>query len=924
VIDAVDGDSRPFDVAVIGMAGRFPGARDVESLWALLSEGREGITWFTDDELLANGVEPKVLADPAYVRARPVLEDIEAFDAAFFGLAASEARVLDPQQRLFLEHAWHSLEDAGYDPRRFEGAVGVYAGSAISTYLLRNLAPRVDVAEQYDEITLAVGNSPDSISTRVGYLFDLHGPCYSVQSYGSTSLVAVCAAATALVQGECDMALAGGVAVHLPHMVGYTYRPGGIRSPDGRCRSFDAEGAGTPVGSGLGIVVLRRLEDALADGDNIRAVLRGWAVNNGGSRSAGFMAPGVQGLGDVVTEAIALAGVTSSSISYIEAQGSGTAFGDAIEIAALQHALGPDSSCTIGSVNSNLGHLDHAAGVTGLIKSVMALEHEIIPPSLNFATPNPQLLENSNLEVATSAIPWGRTENARRCGVTSYGIGGTNAHVVLEEAPSRIDRAPALRRHQVLVWSAANPNSLEAMSSNLAEYLTSEGAQRLDDIAFTLQTGRAAFSHRRAIVGSSLGDSVEALRQRPVRTRSDVMADRPVGFLIAGVGEQYLGIAGSIYDTEPAFRERIDASSSILPADVWGHVRLLVGERRGAVGDGPMDLPALMGRGQPIADPAAASLARTEALQPALFVVWCALADTLRGWGIEPAITLGYSLGEYVAAYLAGVISFEDALSLVCFRAELISRLPAGAMMVLGVGEQETSELIAETSLPIDVAGVNSPNMTVVGGPVETLDELRARIDKAIPSRLLETTHAFHSRMLVDASPELTAFVREHVSLRKPRVPYVSNVTGRMVTEDEATDPGYWAEHMCSPVRFVEGASVLLEQRDLVLLEIGPGSSLGAMVRSNPACDANHWSSIVATLPTRSDPRSCDAVLAEAIGHLWLEGVTLDWIAYNRNHGGRRVPLPRYQFTRDRHWIEAARHPDDGAHLRDHESAVDV
>ncbi len=558
-------DSRPLDVAVIGMAGRFPGASDIDEFWAMLADGRDAMERLSDAELIANGAQPALVANPGYVRTGPILKDIELFDAGFFGFAPDYARILDPQQRLFLESSWHALEDAGHDPRQFDGLIGVFAGSDVSTYLFNNLVGRLDVIASVDQLQLGLANDKDAIATRVGYLLDLRGPCYGIQSYCSTSLVAVCAAATSLVHGECDIALAGGVSVSVPQGTGYLYQDNGMISADGRCRAFDADADGTPMGSGVGVVVLRRLADAIADGDHIRATLRGWAVNNDGGLKVGFTAPGVRGQSAVVADAIAAAAVPPSTIDYIEAHGTGTPLGDSVEIAALQRVFRAGTKRAIGSVKTNVGHLNHAAGVTGLIKTVLSLEHGTIPATVNYSSPNPQLLDPEVLTVVTEATPWPAfDDHPPRAGVSAFGIGGTNAHVVLEQAPAAVARPEPVREYHALTWSARSDAAAAQLTESLRAQLADGRSDRLGDVAFTLQTGRAAFEHRRCLVARSAEEAAHALAdpaRRGVLARVEPSVDRPVGLLIAGVGEQYPGMAGRIYATRRPF-----ASGSTLAA----------------------------------------------------------------------------------------------------------------------------------------------------------------------------------------------------------------------------------------------------------------------------------------------------------------------------------------------------------------------
>ncbi|WP_208613348.1 type I polyketide synthase [Amycolatopsis tolypomycina] len=879
-----DSSISPADIAVVGMAGRFPGADDVGALWETVRAGRSGITRFTDDELLKAGVPADRLGDPAYVKAGAVVTGVEEFDAGFFGINPKEAQILDPQHRLFLEHSQHALEDAACDPARFDGAIGVFAGCAWSTYLTHNLTP-ANAAREMGEIAIALGNDKDTLATRVSHTLGLSGPAFAVQSACSTSLVAVCVAASSLANFECDVALAGGVSIGVPHRVGYLYQQGGIAPPDGECRAFDAAGLGAPLGGGVGVVALRRLEDALADGDRVFAVLRGWAVNNDAGRKVGFTAPGVEGQATVIAEALAAAGLEPADIGYVEAHGTGTALGDAAEIAALQQVFA-GQSLRIGSVKTNVGHLDRAAGVTNLIKAALSLHHEEIPPTRNLGTPNPQLTAGgAELTVVTERTPWPRTDTPRRAGVSAFGIGGTNAHVVLEEAP--LLSPTTATGPELLVWSARSAAAADAATANLAAHLSDSG-DALADVAHTLQSGRTTFGHRRMLVADSAGEAARLLASGAASASSDAGTGRRVGFLIAGTGEQYPGLAAELYETAPVFRAELDRCRALLGTSVLDE---MLGAREGSGG-----LAALLGRGGR-GDRAGD---RTEVLHPALFAVEYALAQLVRSWGVEPAVLAGYSLGEYVAACLAGVLSLEDALALVTYRAELIAGLPGGAMAAVPLPVEDVRARIE--GLDLDVAALNGPQLTVVSGTASAVEALRASLGD-IPCRPLATTHAFHSRQLASLRDELTAWVSENVTLSAPAIPYVSNVTGELVTE--APEPGYWAEHLCAPVRFDDVLATVLADEDTVLLELGPGRSLGAMVRGHRACAPSRWASVIPTLPGADDPASASVALTEAAGRLWLAGVELDWPGVRGGRAARRVGLPGYPFQRSRYWIDA-------------------
>ena len=895
-------------IAIVGMAGRFPGAKSVAELWRGLVAGEEALTHFADEELIASGVDPALLEDPAYVKAGMVLDRIDLFDAGLFGYAPREAQLMDPQQRLFLEEAWSGLEDAGCDPTRFPGAIGVFAGSALSTYLMRNLAPG-EADESEDLVQVLLGNDKDSLATRVAYDLDLRGPCYSVQSYCSTSLVAVSAAATSLLSGECDVALAGGVAITVPQHAGYLYQEGGLLSPDARCRAFDASAQGTPIASGVGVVVLKRAEDAVADRDHIYAVIRGWAVNNDGSIKVGFTAPGVRGQAAVVAEAVANAAVDPADIGYIEAHGTGTALGDASEVAALRKAFGEHSGpawCALGSVKTNVGHLDRAAGVTGLIKAALAVRHGLIPPSLNYVRPNPEAdLEGSPFFVNAELRSWRAGSGKRRvAGVCAFGMGGTNAHVVVEEAPAALPVQGGGREPHLVVLSARSRAAADEAMERLGTHLM-DSDDELADVAWSLQVGRREFDHRRAVVAGSRDEAIDALRGKSGGALSSevVVSERPVGFLLAGVGEHYAGMGGSLYSDERAFREAFDECAGLLPGRLASELTEAVfadGQRRDGGGGGD-ELARMLGR-LPGGEAALGPLARTAVAQPAMFAIEYALARLLASWGIVPSAMLGYSVGEYVAACLSGALELPEALGLVTERARLIDELPEGAMLAVSLGAEELDELLLDE---LDVTATNGPSLAVVGGPLGAVAEFEAELSgKQIASQRLATTHAFHSRMLEPIGPELTAWVREHVQPRPPRIPYISNLTGTWITEADLQDPAYWARHACGAVRFADGLATLLADQDLALVELGPGRSLGAMARAQPACRRERWPAIVGALPGQHETNDSRGAVVDAVARLWLAGAKIDWHGYGAHHQRRRVPLPTYPFQRQRYWID--------------------
>ncbi|MGQ0722519.1 MAG: SDR family NAD(P)-dependent oxidoreductase [Candidatus Eiseniibacteriota bacterium] len=870
-------------IAVVGMAGRFPGAPGIDELWILLRDGREPSVELSDAELLAAGVDPALLADPAYVKRAALLDGIDRFDARFFGYTPREAATMDPQHRLFLEAAWHALEDAGHGAEEDAGPVAVFAGESLDTYARNNLYPDRDFVASMEDLQALMSVDGAFLATRVAYHRNLTGPAVVVQSTCSTSLLAICQACQSLLQYGSDLAVAGGVSVRVPERRGYLYQPGGILSPDGRCRPFDARAAGTYFSNGVGAVVLRRLEDALADGDSIHAVIRGWAVNNDGASKVGYTAPSVEGQAAVIAMAQELAGVDPATIGCVEAHGTATALGDPIEVAALTRAFRGRSNrrgtCALGSVKSNFGHLDAAAGVAGFLKTVLSLKHGRIPPSLHFERPNPNIDFGAGPFFVNGRLAaWPDLGAPRRAGVSSFGIGGTNAHVVLEEAPPAAAVDPPSRPFELLVVSAKTEAALAAQAESLAGRLAAAPDVALADVAHTLQTGRRGFARRRAHVCRDAQDSERALRAARRGAPAAEATDRPdVAFLFPGQGAQYAGMGQGLRDAEPEFRRHVDECAAVLEP-------LLGLDIREAMLDG--------GR-----------LTDTELAQPALFTVEYALARTWMKWGVHPAAMIGHSVGEYVAACLSGVMSPSDALSLIAARGKLMQRLPRGAMLAVPLSPEAASSRLDGG---LALAASNAPELSVVSGPIPAVEALEVRLrEEGIAGRRLHTSHAFHSAMM---DPILEDFAREvrRAKLDAPRIPYVSNVTGRWVRPEEATDPAYWATHLRQTVRFSEGVAELLHRPVHLLLEVGPGRALGALAGHHRSA-AVPAVAAVPSLRDARDPRSDVECLLDAAGRLWEAGVEIDWRAFRGGERRRRIPLPGYPFERERHWVEPRR-----------------
>ncbi|HEU4407577.1 MAG TPA: SDR family NAD(P)-dependent oxidoreductase [Polyangiaceae bacterium] len=876
-------------VAVVGMACRLPGARGPDEFWKNLREGVESVSFFSDDELDASAVDPAERRDPNYVRARATLEGVESFDAGLFGFSPREAELTDPQHRVFLECSWEALEHAGYDPFRYPGSVGVYGGAGANTYLLFHLAPAGRLAGSAPALQAFIHNKNDHLAARVAYKLNLRGPAVGVQTACSTSLVAVAAAVQALLGYQVDMALAGGSAITVPQRTGYLYHERGIGSPDGHCRAFDADAKGTVGGNGAGVVVLKRYEDAVADGDTVYALVRAVAVNNDGALRAGYTAPAAGSQAEVVALAHALAGVSAETITYVEAHGTGTPVGDPIEVEALTQAFRRGTRergfCALGSVKTNLGHLDAAAGVAGLIKAVLALRHRQLPPSLHFRRPNPQIdFASSPFYVNTSLRDWRPPAGApRRAGVSSFGLGGTNAHAVLEEAPPPAPTDPGRPLH-LLLLSAQTVSALEASCRNLAEHLKKNPSLPLADVAHTLQVGRRELPHRRFAVCRDVPDAIallETLSPERVFTREQETTRRPLTFLFPGQGAQFVGMGAELYRGEATFREHVDRGCALLEPRLG------------------LDLRALLYPDAGRREEAARQLDRTAITQPALFVVEYAMAQQWMAWGVRPDAMLGHSVGEFVAACLAGVFSFEDALALVAGRGRLMQALPEGAMLAVPLSERDARPLLGDE---LSLAAVNGPAQCVVSGPRGAVAALADRLAaRKLVCRPLATSHAFHSRMMEPALGEFRALVAG-VERRPPSLRYLSNLTGDWVTAEQATDPAYWAAHLRETVRFGDGLARLLAAPDATLLEVGPGRTLRTLARWHPQKKPDQF--MLASLPHPQEKRGDYEGVLHALGHLWLAGVGADWPAFYAGERRRRVPLPTYPFERRRYWVD--------------------
>ncbi len=779
------------DIAVVGLSCRLPGAASASEYWDNLRQGIESIRDLSEDELRAAGVPQALLDNPDYIRRAPDFPGAQWFDAGFFGLSPKEADVMDPQHRLFLECGWHALEDGGIDPHRYSGSIGVFGGSGYNGYLAHNLLTNPELVASMGFFLLRhTGNDKDFLTTRLSYQFGLTGPSVNVQTACSTSLVAIHMACQSLLSGECDMALAGGSTIELPVNHGYLYQPDEIYAADGHCRPFDDTGDGTLFGSGCGVVLLKPVNAALEDGDPIRAIIRATAINNDGAAKAGYLAPGVEGQAKVISEALKLAEVDARSIGYVEAHGTGTRVGDPIEFAALNQVYQSQTDdrqfCAIGSVKGNIGHTDTAAGIAGLIKCVLAMEAGELPPTINYTRPNRQIdFDDSAFFVNDTLRPW--PEDARwpkRCAVSSLGVGGTNAHVILEAAPPPAAGEAVVESAQprILLISARNETALQAASDNLVTYLQSHADVDLCRVAYTLQRGRHAFGHRQALLAHSTEAAIALLDGEPgnhkLHAVTDDVARSPV-FMFTGQGSQYQDMGRGLYESEPRYREVFDQCAETLLAISGEDVRYSIGYRSGG--------------------PAGADIHATSLTQPTLFCLEYSLAQLWISRGITPTAMIGHSFGEYVAAALAGVFSLEDALQLVKERGRLMQQAPAGAMLSVMLSAREVSRYV---SADVEVAAFNGPNVCVVSGDELLIDEFQDRLTRdEIGFTRLKISLAGHSKAMDGILDEFREIVGR-ANAQPPSRPFISNVTGTWITAEQCQDPNYWASHLRQPVQF--------------------------------------------------------------------------------------------------------------------------
>ena len=888
-------------IAIVGMSGRFPGAPDVETFWQNIRDSRESITMFDPAELEIPMPEQADTSDQGdYVCAKGMLDDIDMFDARFFGYLPKEAEVMDPQHRIFLEICSEALEHAGYDAQRYDGAVGVYGGCYMDTYVLANLCSdenfRQKLVESIQVGTLQteLGNDKDYLATRVAFKLGLRGPAMTLQTACSTSLVAVATACQSLEAYQCDMALAGGITIVLPQQKGYFYKEGSMLSPDGHCRPFDSNAAGTVFSNGAAVLLLKRLEDAILDRDTIYGVIKGYATNNDGGQKVSYTAPSVDGQAEVISMAMGLGEIEPHTMGYVEAHGTATPLGDPIEIAGLTKAYreGTDDVqfCAIGSVKANLGHLDCASGAIGLIKSTLCVHNKVLPSLLHFEAPNPKIdFDSSPFYVNTEFRHWPENAWPRRAGVSSFGVGGTNAHVVIEEAPL-LPQNQATNPAFLLPFSAKSENALKQQAAQLAEYLEATEALDLADVAFTLQQGRNIYDYRGFVAGGTHTDLCDKL-QRFAATGAGIkpeIRDPELVFMFPGQGAQYPGMGCELYQTAPVFRQVVDEVAETLlgsesfDTDIRDYLLWREGESR-------LD-----------AEQAASDLAQTWLTQPAIFAVEMALARLLESYGITPHSMIGHSVGEFTAACHAGLLSLEDATLLIAARGRLIHDLPGGQMLAVLQSREEVEKTLPDT---LSIAAVNAPGATVVSGNqdyIEAFAELLAKQD--VKSTVLATSHAFHSSMMADAVEPLMEKAEERSFAAETRFAIISTLTGEKATAAQLAEPAYWGRQLRQPVLFQQAIEIAAkENAHRIFVEVGPGQALSSFVKRG--LQGNMKRSVYAAMGPARDPGSDYENVLNLIGQLWANGITPDWVKLE-DGSPRRTALPTYPFERKRFWVE--------------------
>ena len=875
-----DGD----EIAVIGMSGRFPGADSIDELWEVLKEGKETITFFGDDELETSTSNKK---SPDYVKARGILNDVKSFDPNFFGISTKHAELMDPQQRIFLEIAWEALERAGYTLDNYDGEISVFSGVNFNTYYTNNVLSHPQLIENAGNLQTVSLNDKDYVASRTAYALNLKGAAINVQSACSTSLVAVVQAVQSIRSGQCDMALAGGASISVPINVGHLYEEGAMFSKDGHCRPFDADATGTLFSDGAGVVLLKRKEQAIQDGDTIYAVIKGIGLSNDGGGKGSFSAPSVEGQAAAISRAINDAGIAADNISYIETHGTATPLGDPIEIEGLKMAFGDQSQkqfCAIGSVKSNFGHLTIAAGVAGLIKTCLALHHKKLPASINFNSPNPHIdFENSPFYVNSKMQNWD-CDKTRIAGVSSFGVGGTNAHVIVEEMPVETKQPTnSSSQPQLICWSAKSEKSVMSYGDKLASYFKNNDDCNLADAAYSLQTTKKNFNERRFIVATDTEDLIQKLNDKSYwnsTPKNLSQKSQQVVFMFPGQGDQYMNMCKSLYENQPIFKKAMDECAVLLQSELKENILDIIYPNK-------------------INDVTTARIHQTRYSQPALFSIGYALGKLWTSWGIQPSAFIGHSIGEFVAAYFSGVFSLKDALWLIASRGKMMNELPSGKMLSVRLSFDEVQSYL---SSEVELAASNSPLLSVLAGNENAINNISAILtEKEIPNKILSTSHAFHSYMMDSAVAPFEALVK-NVSLNEPLIQIVSTVTGEWLTKTNATDPSYWSNHLRKPVLFNQAIKKLINEDYSLFLELGPGKAASTFTRQEAIGKSI---AVISSIEKEENSMRSDCAVLTALGHLWSNGVAPDWNAVHGNERRKKITdLPTYAYDKQEYWLE--------------------
>jgi acyl transferase domain-containing protein len=875
-------------IAIIGMDCRVPGASSIHEFWNNLKNSKVCVSEFSKEELLEAGESLKDINDPNYVARRGIIDGVDQFDAGFFGFTPREAELLDPQHRVFLECCWHSLEDAGYAVRDPKLRIGVFGGAGTAWYL-NDVYNNINVKKYADSTSIVTGSDRDYLTTRVSYKLDLSGPSLDVQSACSTAMASVVLGIQSLLLYQSDLIIAGGVSITYPEKRGYLYVPGGLESSDGVCRPFDKKANGTLFSRGCGVILMKRLEDAIRDKDNIYAVIRSGAINNDGNKKVGFTAPSVEGQKEVIWEALELANVSADQITMVEAHGTATPIGDPIEVTSLSESFRyyttRNQYCALGSVKSNIGHTDAASGIIAIIKTALALKHRQIPASINFSEPNPKIdFEHSPFFVNTTLREWETPENQTRLAlVNSFGVGGTNACVIMEEAPQPAPSSNNSADYRFIGLSVKQKDSLTDYVQSLNRFLTLDASTDVTDIAYTSLVGRKHFKYRTFVTFKDRQDLVSRLENAgwPKKGIAEE-SERPVMFMFPGQGNQYVRMGQQLYQRYPVFKEAVDECATLLLPEIGRDIRDILYPEN--------------------AEEAALLIDRTVITQPSIFVISYAQSCLLRSWGIEPEFLIGHSVGEYVAATLAGIFTLKDALKAVAYRAKLIQELPGGAMCAILLSEKDLLPLLKSTT---SVGVINYPGLCVASGPFEDIEALETVLsEKRIFNKRIPTSHAFHSAMM-DSILDKYRTLFQDIYLRIPRIPIISTVTGKLLTDSEATSPDYWVNHVRKTVRFSDAVASALEIRPMLFVEVGPGQSLESSVKRQLNADSPHVA--LGTMRTPVMEISDTEYLTTALGSLWMYGAKIDFDRYFEGNDNRRVPFPLYPYNRKTYIIKPSK-----------------